>query len=112
MRYATALRTLRRRCRTFHLSNLLELVLEAQLVEGAQWKGREDAYPLVQQSIRFLEGQRDLSRSALGLSRISDALVSRRWLTGPDRRRFAGYIVANGEHEIQLRHFEKLSQRL
>ena len=82
------------------------------MVEGAQWKGGEDAYPLVQQSIRFLEGQRDLSRSALGLSRISDALVSRRWLTGPDRGRFACHIVANGEHEIELRLFEALSQRL
>jgi hypothetical protein len=90
----------------------LELVLEAEFIEGAQWEGGEYAYSLVQQSIRLLEGQRDLSRSAYGLSRIGDPPVSRRWLTGPDRRRFAGYIVANGEHEIQLRHFEKLSQRL
>jgi hypothetical protein len=90
----------------------LELVLEAQFVEGAQWKGGEDAYPLVQQSIRFLEGQRDLSRGALGLGRISGTLVSRRWPTGPNRGRFACYIVANGEREIELRLFEKLSQRL
>ena len=47
-------------------------------------KGGEDAYSLVQNWIRLLEGQKDLSRTALGLSRISDAPVSRRWLTGPD----------------------------
>ena len=35
------------RCGTFHVANLLELVLEAELVEGAQWKGGEDAYSLV-----------------------------------------------------------------
>src|SRR3981081_4380953 len=86
-----------------HAADLLELGLQAELIQQPDRQRREYRDALMQHPVGLLEGQRDLGRRALGCGRIGNAPMARHRLARPDRTSLARGVVADGEDEIENR---------
>src|SRR5262245_46052157 len=89
--------------RSLHAADLIEAALQAQPIEAADRKRRENADALMQHPVRILERERDLSRGAFGFGWVGNAPMRAHRLAGPHRTDFARRVVADGEGKIEWR---------
>lgn len=98
-----SLRIARFRGRVLHAADFVQLLLQAHLAKRAQRQGCENADALMQHAVGIFEREGNFRRSARSLSRIGNTPMCRHGLTRPDRKDFAGRVVVERKHEIELR---------